>query len=107
MEAESALLGLNDSPVSAAVPDVLEIQYELESKAAKRCHTGYTTNVKCAAIKEPHKWSLLGREGGGWGSTMVRSGKLTVLGCCHEHTKARVTSSPWQRQQLAVWKHPL
>lgn len=43
MEADSnGLLGLNDTSLSAAVPDMLEIQYELQSKAAKRCHTGYT-----------------------------------------------------------------
>ncbi|KAJ7409508.1 hypothetical protein BTVI_56329 [Pitangus sulphuratus] len=32
--------GLNEvmSPLSAAVPDILELQYELESKTAKWCH---------------------------------------------------------------------
>lgn len=36
--------GLNEvtPPVSAAVSDMLEIQYELRSKAAKWWHMGYT-----------------------------------------------------------------
>lgn len=65
----------------------------------------YTQTWNVVQLSKPHEWNLLGIESGGWVSDMVRPGKLTTPNHCHKHSKARATYSPWQRQQLAGWKH--